>query len=235
MEKIYYCCDCGKIRENPKKGCCSDCGKIRCKEYHKRVKEGHKPKIKTDLCPCGSKKIPGRTYCQPCITRKSVEWRKKHGYTEEQIARKNELQKARWKRNHPIKQRKRRNGSLINGISVNCKECDKLIDGWCKKCDDLYWWLKYKYHEDEEYNLKHKVRALTRSYIKAGILVKKSCEECGSIKKIQAHHEDYTRPMDIKWLCQKCHHEWHKHNEPIRFTGEPELTEDVDIIFGGFP
>lgn len=43
------------------------------------------------------------------------------------------------------------------------------------------------------------------------------CETCGDSgtfkdgrSKIQAHHPDYGRPLEVMWLCQKCHHEIHK-------------------------
>jgi len=32
-----------------------------------------------------------------------------------------------------------------------------------------------------------------------------ACELCGSAKYLNAHHEDYARPLDVLWLCQSCH------------------------------
>lgn len=42
-----------------------------------------------------------------------------------------------------------------------------------------------------------------------GIIKKKSCQKCGTVKTY-AHHEDYGKPLEIMWLCQKCHIARHK-------------------------
>lgn len=42
--------------------------------------------------------------------------------------------------------------------------------------------------------------------IRSGAISKPSaCQQCGSTAKIQAHHQDYTKPLDVQWLCVKCH------------------------------
>lgn len=50
--------------------------------------------------------------------------------------------------------------------------------------------------------------------LKDGRLEKpESCQVCGCVGKVDAHHADYYRPLVVSWVCRKCHakeHEWQR-------------------------
>lgn len=50
---------------------------------------------------------------------------------------------------------------------------------------------------------------ITSNAIRNKRLIKKPCEICGTTQNIQAHHEDYFRPLEVRWLCIKHHNERH--------------------------
>jgi len=82
------------------------------------------------------------------------------------------------------------------------------------------------------------VHDITEKAIRRGILKPENCEICGETYRfedgriaVQAHHDDYNKPLEVRWLCQKCHHQWHKTHNPIRRNREPAQV----IMAGGFP
>ena len=52
-----------------------------------------------------------------------------------------------------------------------------------------------------------KAWSLVAYHLKAGKLKKPdACEVCGTKdKRLEASHSDYSRPLDVRWLCKSCH------------------------------
>lgn len=45
--------------------------------------------------------------------------------------------------------------------------------------------------------------------LKYGIIKKQPCETCGATYSIHAHHDDYSQPLNVRWLCNSCHKRLH--------------------------
>jgi hypothetical protein len=54
-----------------------------------------------------------------------------------------------------------------------------------------------------EARLKANCRSYARAYVKRGLLKKAPCP-CGS-RRVQMHHDDYTKPLQVRWRCRPCH------------------------------
>ncbi len=47
--------------------------------------------------------------------------------------------------------------------------------------------------------------------VRSGAIVPpEHCSQCGVECSPQAHHHDYTRPLDVEWLCVSCHQRRHQ-------------------------
>ena len=56
--------------------------------------------------------------------------------------------------------------------------------------------------------VKCKARDKIKGLIHRGKLIRGNCEVCGK-KNAEAHHDDYSKPLSVRWLCRKHHVEFH--------------------------
>lgn len=61
---------------------------------------------------------------------------------------------------------------------------------------------KYSAHQKVAYALRKKK------------LTKQPCEVCGKLQ-VNAHHADYSKPLEVMWLCSVHHKEWHQNHYAI--------------------
>jgi len=70
----------------------------------------------------------------------------------------------------------------------------------------------YKKRQKAKFPEKIKAREIVQKLLKSGKLVKP--DECGDCKRrtsrLHAHHEDYSQPEKVEWLCIGCHRERHR-------------------------
>lgn len=64
----------------------------------------------------------------------------------------------------------------------------------------------YRLIQKARYPDRVKARLLAHKAERSGVLVKQPCEICGSLD-VQKHHDDYSKPLEVKWLCRKHHRE----------------------------
>ena len=47
-----------------------------------------------------------------------------------------------------------------------------------------------------------------RSGLRRGLIDKQPCHVCGH-PNTEGHHEDYSKPLEVTWLCRRHHREAH--------------------------
>lgn len=68
-----------------------------------------------------------------------------------------------------------------------------------------------KYRNDPVLRERHEARWQVNRAIASGRLQRQPCEQCGC--RAHAHHDDYAKPLDVRWLCSIHHREHHAQAE----------------------
>lgn len=78
------------------------------------------------------------------------------------------------------------------------------------------------YTDEEFIKLRQRARATVYYAVKTKKMKKLPCLKCGDPKS-HAHHHDYTRPLDVIWLCAKHHGEEHRRVNLMTKTARESL------------
>jgi hypothetical protein len=54
---------------------------------------------------------------------------------------------------------------------------------------------------------KANARSYAGTYLRRGKLQRSVCEGCGAVAEM--HHDDYDKPLEVRWLCRSCHLDEH--------------------------
>jgi len=62
--------------------------------------------------------------------------------------------------------------------------------------------------------------------LREGVLVRpEACEQCGKRSPVHGHHGDYSRPLDVEWLCPACHSRHHAQERTERWREQRRELE----------
>lgn len=65
---------------------------------------------------------------------------------------------------------------------------------------------EYARRYDELNREKRRAHFALKNEVRKGRIVPPACcEQCGAEQRLHGHHEDYSKPLDVRWLCPICH------------------------------
>jgi hypothetical protein len=95
-------------------------------------------------------------------------------------------------------------------MKTTCSKClgpnDRLPQRYCRACHAAYARDNRPRHVDlpDEQRQRSNARAYANVYQRRGKLLPEPCTVCQD-PSAQKHHDDYSKPLQVTWLCRKCH------------------------------
>jgi hypothetical protein len=167
---------------------CKDCVSTSRSEYLKKYgdKIREKRKIQRDLDPERFKKYNSESYKR----NKNIRLEKIHKYNEKNREKINERQRDYNKKN--LEERR-----IKSNEYTKTEKAKKVA-------------LEYYEKNKETLKIKRNARNKLRYHIKTGKIIRpKKCEKCLENCIPEGHHNDYNKPLEIEWLCIRCHKNKH--------------------------
>jgi hypothetical protein len=148
-----------------------------------------------------------RVFCNKCLSYHLHD----SGHVNEEVSIKRKTKKAiankKYRKAHPEKIK----NSINSWIDKNRSEYNKKRKKYTLINREKVLTVKRKSQKKYRKNnpLKTKAHNLINKLLKDKTIFKKPCEVCGELK-VNGHHEDYSKPHVVIWLCKDHHAERHR-------------------------
>lgn len=76
---------------------------------------------------------------------------------------------------------------------------------------------RQRYHEAKDTPPGRAKQAVMVARRAGRLIPAKKCENCGRSGRLHAHHDDYYKPLVVRWLCPRCRGVLHKEHGPVRW------------------
>lgn len=114
---------------------------------------------------------------------------------------------------------------MADGHVNKCKDCYKA-DVHKNRIDKIEYYreydrvrgnrqgVEYTRNYRNEFPMKYAAHCLVSRAVNDGRIEKtRECQCCGIYsERIHGHHDDYAKPLIVRWLCPACHMAWHAEN-----------------------
>lgn len=93
------------------------------------------------------------------------------------------------------------------GISYYCRECStERMKRYRATSTGKQKMREVVARSIKKHQYKQDARVILNNAVRIGALERpKQCLECKLEKKVEGHHEDYSKPLSVVWLCRQCH------------------------------
>ena len=114
---------------------------------------------------------------------------------------------------------------MADGHLNKCKECAKR-DATTHRENNIAKVTAYDKERNKTEHRKQRRKVYLRDYrhrnpasdkahqavskaVRSGTLVPMPCEVCKTTEGVHAHHDDYSQPLNVRWLCATHHRQYH--------------------------
>jgi len=116
-----------------------------------------------------------------------------------------------------------KHNQMKDGHLNKCKECNKkdATNARNAKIDHYRAYdrdrgnrqdRQYRAEYRAKYPNKYKAHTIVNNAVRDEKLFPAPCEVCFITRGVHAHHDDYLKPLNIRWLCAVHHSQWHRDN-----------------------